>query len=358
MTDASGEAEVLVEQRGRLGLLTLNRPKAINALTRGMVATIRAALHRWADHDAIATVAVIGAGDRGLCAGGDVVGLYRDVTESDGLGAAAFWRDEYTMNARIAEYPKPFVAIQDGIVLGGGIGVSAHGSHRVVTERSKLGFPEVTIGYIPDVGATWLLSHAPGELGTRLALTAANVGPADAILLGLSDHFVPSDRIPTLLTALETEDPTSAIALLAADPEPGILAAQQDWTDAAFSASTVPEILGRLRLTGTAEAAALAEGMALKSPTALAVTLESLRQARQLTSLRAALDQEYRVSRHSSMTADFAEGIRAQLVDKDRKPKWNPTDHADVSPVEVSAFFQTPSDGDLGLSTAVSKETA
>lgn len=357
MTDTTGDAEVLVEVRGRLGLLTLNRPKAINALTHGMVTIIAGALDRWADDDGIATVAVIGAGDRGLCAGGDVVGLYRDVTESDGMGAAAFWRDEYAMNARIADYPKPFVAIQDGIVLGGGIGVSAHASHRVVTERSKLGFPEVTIGYIPDVGATWLLSHAPGELGTRLALTAAHVGPADAILVGFADHFVPSDRIPTLLTALETEEPATAIALLAAEPAPGVLAAQQSWTDETFSAATVPAILGRLRLSGSDEAAALAEGIAHKSPVALAVTLESLRRARELPTLEAALAQEYRVSRHSSTTHDFAEGIRAQLVDKDRNPRWIPSNHADVSPADVSAFFEVPSDGDLASAT-VSKETA
>ncbi|MDR5706151.1 enoyl-CoA hydratase/isomerase family protein [Agromyces aerolatus] len=345
-------AEVIVEQRGRLGLLTLNRPRAINALTHGMVRLIAEALDRWADDDTVATVAVVGSGERGLCAGGDVVSLYRDVTEADGLGAAAFWRDEYTMNARIASYPKPFVAIQDGIVLGGGIGVSAHGSHRIVTERSKLGFPEVTIGFVPDVGATWLLSRAPGELGTRLALSAASIGPADAILVGFSDSFVPSDRLPKLLKALEFEDAATVIEALATEPGPGVLDAQRDWTDEVFAGDSVTDIIERLRDHAAPEASALAESIDQKSPLALAVTLESLRRARELPGLTAALDQEYRVSRHSSAAPDFAEGIRAQLVDKDRNPKWSPSSHAAVAAADVSAVFETPSDGDLGLAAA------
>lgn len=343
------EPEVLVERRGRLGLLTLNRPRAINALTHGMIGDISAALERWADDDEIATVAVVGAGERGLCAGGDVVALYRDVTLGDGLGAAAFWRDEYALNSRIARYPKPYVALQDGIVLGGGIGVSGHGSHRVVTERSKLGFPEVTIGYIPDVGATWLLSRAPGQSGTRVALSAENVAAADAIVLGFSDAYVPSERIPALLRGLETEEPATLLAILSDDPGESTLAAQREWTDHAFAAESVGEILERLRATDLPEAAALAETIEAKSPIALAVTLESLRRAAALPSLEAALDQEYRVSRWSSASHDFAEGIRAHLVDKDRSPRWDPSGHARVTPADVAAFFQTPSDGDLGL---------
>lgn len=348
----SGEAnspDVLVEECGRLGLLTLNRPAAINALTHDMVRLVSDALERWAVDDAIATVAVVGAGDRGLCAGGDVVGLYRDVTQREGLGAAQFWRDEYAMNARIARYPKSFVAIQEGIVLGGGIGISAHGSHRVVTERSKLGFPEVTIGYIPDVGATWLLSRAPGTLGVRLALAAANVGAADAILVGFADAFVPSDRIPALLTALETEEPGTAIALLAEDPGQGALAAQRRWSDEAFAADSVLEILDRLRAIDLPEASDLADAIQAKSPIALAVTLAAIRRAAALPSLETALQQEYRVSRHSSASHDFAEGIRAQLIDKDRNPRWLPPTHAEVSDTDVAAFFETPPDGDLAL---------
>jgi len=356
--DEPDRPDVLVERRGRLGLITLNRPQALNALTHAMVDTVAAALDDWAEDDAISTVAVVGAGDRGLCAGGDIVGLYRDVTEGDGMRAAAFWRAEYAMNARINSYSKPFVAIQDGIVLGGGVGISAFGSHRVVTERSRLGFPEVTIGFIPDVGGTWLLSRAPGEVGTRLALSAETVGPADAIWIGLSDTFVPQARIPELLSALETDGADAAVTAFAADPGPGDLGAQRSWTDAAFSADTIEGILGRLRDSDSPEASAIATVIAEKSPIALAVTLEALRRARSLPSLPHALNQDYRVSRHSSGTHDFAEGIRALVIDKDRNPQWEHRDHGTVTHTEVAAFFARPADGDLNVSESSSKETA
>ena len=341
------EPEVLTVRRGRLGLITLNRPKAINALTHGMVGVITRTLARWRDDSSIAAVAVTGAGDRGLCAGGDVVSLYNNVTMSDGMAAAAFWRDEYAMNAIIAAYPKPYIAIQDGVVLGGGVGVSAHGSHRIVTERTKIGFPETTIGYIPDVGGTWLLSHAPGELGTRLALSSENVGAADAILLGLADHFVPSEKLPQLMAALEMSDATAAIAAVAEEPPAGMLAEQRQWVDGAFGAVDVATILAELRWFDTDEATKLADTISAKSPIALSATLASLRRAAALPDLEAALQQEYRVSRHSSTTHDFAEGIRAQIVDKDRDPKWNPAALADVTSADVEAFFAAPPEGDI-----------
>lgn len=346
---AQDQPSVLVERRGRLGLLTLNRPRAINALTHEMVGLISAALEQWRDDPAVAVVAVVGAGERGLCAGGDVVALYDDCTQGDGLGAAAFWRDEYVMNAAISSYPKPYVAIQDGIVLGGGVGVSAHGSHRIVTERTRIGFPETTIGYVPDVGATWLLSRAPGELGTSLALSSESIGAADAILVGFADSFVPAERISELLAALESEDADSAIARFAADAPEGRLEAQRSWIDAAFAKGSVTEILRALYENGAEDCIALAEEIDRKSPIALAVTLESVRRARSLPSLKDALIQEYRVSRHSSATHDFAEGIRAQLIDKDRNPRWKPSSHAEVSAADVETFFAVPSDGDLVL---------
>lgn len=360
MSDAAVDAPtVIAERRGRLGLITLNRPRAINALTHEMVRLVTGALERWREDADVGWVAVVGAGDRGLCAGGDVVSLYNDATKGDGLGAAAFWRDEYAMNAAIATYPKPYVAMQDGIVLGGGVGVSAHGSHRVVTERTKIGFPETTIGYIPDVGATWLLSRAPGELGTRLALSAESIGAADAILVGFADAFVPSARIPALLAALESEEPSAAIALLAAEPPEGKLSAQRTWTDAAFSAATVSDVLERLREADVPEADALAETIQAKSPIALSVTLEAVRRSRAVTRLEDALCQEYRVSRHSSASHDFAEGIRAQLIDKDRSPRWNPSRLADVTPADIEQFFSEPPEGDLALGIdAPRKETA
>lgn len=345
--------EVLFEQRGRLGLITLNRPKAINALTHGMVNQMRGALARWSDDDTIRTVAITGAGERGLCAGGDIVSLWRDATEGDGSAAADFWFDEYVLNAQIKRYPKPIVAIQDGIVLGGGIGISAHASHRVVTERSKLGLPEVGIGFVPDVGATWLLSHAPGELGTYIALTAGSVRAADAIAVGLSDTFIRSDNLAKLLAALETTDASEAIALLADEPAPGELGEGRAWIDAAFTGDSVTEIVERLQTAGTSEASAAADAITGKSPLALAATLESLRRASTMESLEDALRQEYRVSRRMHAAPDFAEGVRAQVIDKDRNPRWAPASEIDRGTVE--ALFLPLPDRELSIAAPANR---
>ncbi len=349
MTD--DEPPVLLSQRGRLGLIVLNRPRAINALTHAMVLEIAAALDRWEHDDQIATIAITGAGDRGLCAGGDIVSLYEDATKGDGLVAAEFWFDEYHLNARIARYPKPVVAIQDGLVLGGGIGISAHAAFRVVTDRGRLGLPEVGIGFVPDVGATWLLSRAPGRLGLFVALTAATLGAADAIAVGLSDTLIPSARIPRLLTALETTDPGEAVMLLATDAGHSPLNEARSWIDPGFDAPTVPLIIDRLRASGILAAEAAADTIESKSPTATAVALEALRRGAALDSLERALDQEFRVSRHALAWPDFAEGVRAQVIDKDRSPVWRPAAHT-VTPDQVASFFEQHGDRELGLATA------
>ncbi|HOB57822.1 MAG TPA: 3-hydroxyisobutyryl-CoA hydrolase, partial [Rhodoglobus sp.] len=208
-------SDVVITQRGRLGHVLLNRPQAINALTHEMVVQIAAALAAWATDDSVETVAISGAGERGLCAGGDVTAMYRSAVAEGadaGVEAAAFWADEYALNSAIAHYPKPYVALMTGVVLGGGVGVSAHGSHRVVTETTKLGMPEVTIGFVPDVGGTRLLARAPGELGTHLALTGGTMTGADAIALGFADWYVPSVALPALLDDLERMPAADAIA--------------------------------------------------------------------------------------------------------------------------------------------------
>lgn len=319
---------MLFERRGALAQIVLNRPRALNALTHGMVVAIAAALDGWAADDGVRTVALTGAGERGLCAGGDIVAMYRDATAGDGSSTEKFWRDEYALDARIARYPKPFVAVMDGVTLGGGVGLSAHAAHRVVTERSTVGMPETTIGFVPDVGGTWLLSHAPGELGTYLALSATPVGAADAIGIGLADVFLPSERIPALLAALESRPVTEVLAELAAEPPAPSLLPERDWIDGAFAGDDLGAIVSRL------EGREVAGVVAGKSPTALAVTLESLRRARGLPSLEDALAQEFRVSMHSLASPDFAEGIRAQVIDKDRNPRWNPARVEDVTGVE------------------------
>lgn len=346
----STEQKVLVEVRGRVGHLTLNRPRAINALDHPMVQCLDETLTAWEEDDRVDAVVIDGAGERGLCAGGDVRAM-RDSALGDGSGAAAFWRDEYLLNARIARYPKPYVALMDGVVMGGGVGVSAHGSVRVVTERSKVGMPETTIGFTPDVGGTFLLSRAPGELGTHLALTAGSVGAGDAIRLGLADHYVPSEHLPDLTEALlsvSSADEITAVVERFAEPAPEApLSAERDWIDACYSADTAEEIVARLRGHGTPEAEEAAETLLSKSPTSVKVTLEALRRARGLPDLPAVLEQEYRVSCAFLTGSDLAEGIRAQVVDKDRAPHWDPPTLAGVTDVE--RFFVPAPTGPLGL---------
>ncbi|MEN2738874.1 3-hydroxyisobutyryl-CoA hydrolase [Microbacterium sp. X-17] len=342
-------SDVLVERRGRLGLLTLDRPRALNALTHPMVRRIAEAIATWADDDTVGAVAITGAGPRGLCAGGDIVALYRDATEGDGSASRAFWADEYRLDLALARYPKPVVAIQDGLVLGGGIGISAHCSHRVVTERSRLGLPEVGIGFAPDVGATWLLSRAPGRLGLAIGMTGLTVGAGDALALGLSDHSVPSGDLAGLLAALETQEPDAAIAAVAQPAPVSGLLADRDWIDEVFAAADVPAIVERLRGQASERAAELAAALDRVSPTSAAVALRGIRTAAGLGSLAEALVQEYRVSCHAFGTAELREGIRAQVIDKDRAPRWRPATHDAVTPEAVAAYFAAPVCGDLDL---------
>ncbi|GCD94560.1 3-hydroxyisobutyryl-CoA hydrolase [Embleya hyalina] len=345
------EDTVLVDRigpAGRLGRITLNRPRAINALDHPMVRRITVALDEWARDDSVAAVLITGAGERGLCAGGDIRAIRADALEG-GHAAREFWRDEYLLNARIAAYPKPYVAIMDGVVMGGGVGVSAHGDVRVVTERSTVAMPETGIGFVPDVGGTYLLSRAPGELGTHLALTAGAIGAADAILCGLADHFVPSDRLPALLDALAAGDPAGAAARHAEPAPAGVLAERRAWIDACYAADRVEEILDRLLDSGEPAAKEAAEQIAAKSPTALKVTLAALRRARRAESLGAVLDQEYRVSCAAVTTPDLVEGVRAQVVDKDRRPRWSPATLAEVAAADVEAFFAPLGERELGL---------
>ncbi|CAM4474006.1 enoyl-CoA hydratase/isomerase family protein [Nocardia ninae] len=348
----TSEPEVLIEKQDGLGLITLNRPKAINALNHSMALAISEALHAWTDDDEVRTVVVTGAGERGLCAGGDIVAIHTDAT-GGAAGADSptgrFWRDEYVLNALIGRYPKPYVVVMDGIVMGGGVGLSGHGSHRIVTERSKIGMPEVGIGFIPDVGGTYLLSRTPGELGTHVALTTARMNAGDAIAAGFADYYIASEHLPALLDTLRTETAEIAIAKFAsAAPASGLLA-QQDWIDACYGADTVEEIVARLQAHEAPEAAKAAADILTKSPVALKVTLRSLRSARSAPNLEAVLNEEYRVSIAALASADLVEGIRAQVIDKDRNPQWSPATLADVTTAQVDAYFAELGDQELGL---------
>ncbi|GGT13512.1 enoyl-CoA hydratase/isomerase family protein [Streptomyces purpureus] len=339
---------VVVRTEGHLGRIVLNRPKALNALTHAMVRRIADALSAWEDDPAVRAVLVTGAGERGLCAGGDIRAIHDDA-RSGGTASAGFWRDEYRLNARIARFPKPYVAVMDGLVMGGGVGISAHGGVRIVTERSRVAMPETGIGFVPDVGGTYLLARAPGELGTHLALTATAVGAGDALLCGLADHFVPSALLPRLAEDLAREPVAEVLPRYARPAPEGELAAQREWIDACYAAGTVEEIVERLENHGGPAAKEAAAAVLAKSPTALKVTFEALRRARRLGSLERVLEQEYRVSCAALTSADLVEGIRAQVIDKDRRPRWSPPTLADVTDADVARYFTPLGDRELRL---------
>lgn len=338
--------QVVFERRGRLGLITLNRTEAVNALTSEMVDALLEQLGSWAEDDDVATVLVQGAGERGLCAGGDIVAIYQDILAT-GSETADFWQREYRLNSLISRYPKPYVAFMDGLVLGGGVGISAHGSLRIVTERTRMGMPETTIGFVPDVGGTYLLSRAPGEAGTHAALTGAHLNGGDAIFLGLADHYIRSEKLTELAVALEAESAEAAVARFTELAPASVLEAQRDWIDSCYSSSDAEEILLRLKAAG-GKAEEAARTILAKSPTAVKVALESLRRVQGLT-LDEALAQEYRVGLKFLTTPDFQEGIRAQIVDKDRNPRWKPGILAEVPAGDVVQYFAPLGHRELNL---------
>ena len=345
------EADVLFEMRGTLGVVTLNRPRVVNALNGTMVTAMLETLADWAEDPSVAQVLVRGAGERGLCAGGDIVAIHRDML-SGGTQTEGFWAAEYRLNALINSYPKPYIAYMDGLVLGGGVGISAHGSHRIVTERTRSGMPETTIGFVPDVGGTYLLSRAPGESGTHAALTGEHLGPAEVLYLGLADHLVDSARATELFAALE-QAPVDLVLPGFILPRPASeLESWRSWLDGAYRGECVEHILdalGRLADGGNDEARKSVETLAGKSPTALKLTLASLRRARNLATLEQALEQEYRVGLHLLESRDFPEGIRAQVIDKDRAPAWSPATLAEVSQAAVEAAFAPLGERELKL---------
>ena len=336
--DESVEVEVLRRRRGALGHLILNRPRAINALNQRMVDILAATLATWADEDAVRTVVLSGAGDRGLCAGGDIVAIYRSVVGGRD-DAQRFWASEYALDAAIARYPKPYVALMDGLVLGGGIGLSAHGSIRIVTERTRVGMPEVSIGFFPDVAGTSLLARAPGELGTHLALTGGTASGADAIALGLADHFVASERLPALVEALETGDADEVVREFAEPAPASELLAQRAWIDAAYAGDDAATIVERLAASPDPAAREAAATILTKSPTSVAVTLAALRSSHELPDLEAAFDRDYRIASRFTRGTEVIEGIRAQVIDKDRDPHWSPATLAEVTPDAVAQYF-------------------
>lgn len=333
---------VLIERKGALGRIRLNRPKALNSLTLDMVRRIERALDAFAADGDIRAVLITGEGERGLCAGGDIRAIFDSGRAKDGLGET-FWREEYQMNACIAAYAKPYIALMDGITMGGGVGVSAHGRHRIVTERTRLAMPETGIGFFPDIGGTWLLSRAPGEIGTYLGLTGAQIGAGDAIYAGFADIFVPIEKAPGLVEGLAalSSDSTAgaAIAAFAGTSPDAPLAAQRSLIDDCFAFDRVEDILAALTHARTPFASDTHAALMAKSPTSLKLTLRLLRLARQSADLETCLAREFAAAARILDGHDFYEGVRAAVIDKDRNPRWSPDTLDAVSAQDIDAYL-------------------
>ena len=342
---ADAEGDLIVRREGSAGIIRLNRPKAINAVTLEMFRDIDKALDAFEADPAVAVVVLEGAGERGLCAGGDIRSLYESSKARGDLGKI-LWREEYILNARIAKFPKPYVAFMDGIVMGGGVGLSAHARHRVVTEKTKLAMPEVGLGFFPDVGGTWLLSRSPGESGSYFGLTGQTMNGPDAIYAGFADAVVPSAKLAALregLTGLCLGTTSGEVKRLidgfATGETSGPVAAMRSNIDAWFGHDRMQDIVAALQRDGSELAASTLKTLGEKSPRGMVVTLKLLRLARGSSSLEACLVREYRAALQVFASDDFREGVRAAVIDKDRNPKWSPARIEDVTPAMVAPYF-------------------
>ena len=342
--------EIIVREQRALRRITLNRPKAINALTLEMAVAMTARLRSWASDPAVGAILIDGAGERALCAGGDIRALY-DAAKSGNPLPQTFWSTEYRLDVLIARYPKPVIAVMDGLVMGGGVGLSAHAAHRIVTERSAIAMPEVGIGFFPDVGASFLMARSPGYAGTYLMLTGERMGAADAIYSGLADVYVPAAKLPELPAVLAdcrtSRDVHAQLDAMAAAPPPGKLPAARRWIDNCFGADRVEGIVERLAACNIDAAQAALAAMGKMSPTSLKVTLRNIRAALSFERVEESFQQDYRIALACIAGHDFIEGIRAQIVDKDRHPHWRPERIEDVAMDIVDRHFQSLGDREL-----------
>ena len=333
----TAEDTVVTSRDGRIGRILLNRPKALNALDLQMIRACAAILETWREDPHVDAVVIQGAGDRAFCAGGDIRALRDGQLSGDRPSVDQFFREEYALNLTIATYPKPYIALIDGICMGGGIGLSVHAPYRVATEHAGFAMPETAIGFFPDIGATFLLPRLPGQLGTYLGLTGLRVTGADAVHAGLATHFTPRAHLAGLSAAL-AQDGVAALAPYNETLPAFSLAAHRAAIDHCFSAATVSDIVTRLEATGAEWADAALKALRHVSPSALHFTLRALRRGRDLT-LKQALDAEFALTRTTMAYPDFAEGVRAMVVDKDRKPAWRPATIQAVDPATIDALF-------------------
>ena len=337
--------DLLFERRGAAGLITLNRPHALNAVSLAMVRELTRQLAEWETDPAVTRVIVASRDPRAFSAGGDVRALY-DLGRAGRFDEAlGYFREEYALNTHIKSYRKPYVALIDGIVMGGGVGISVHGSHRVAGDKFAFAMPEVGIGFFPDVGATWFLPRLPGRLGTYCALTGERLDGADAVVAGIATHRVPSARFPNLIESLCDADPVEeSLAACAQSPARGAAAARRNAITAWFEADQVEEILGALDAEGAMQgpnAAFAAETAALmrtKSPTSLKLALAQMRRGATLD-FAECMRTEFRIVSRVVRGHDFYEGVRAVIIDKDQAPQWQPASLAAVDPAEVERHF-------------------
>ena len=342
---AGPEPDLIARREGAAGIIRLNRPKTINAVTLEMFRDVDKALDAFEADPAVGLILLEGAGERGLCAGGDIRALYENSKVKGDLGKI-LWREEYILNARIAKFPKPYVAFMDGIVMGGGVGLSAHGRHRVVTERTRLAMPEVGLGFFPDVGGTWLLSRSPGEIGTYFGLTGQTMNGPDAVYARFADEVVPSGKLAALREALvdlragvSSAEVKSAIDRFATGEAAGPVAAMQFQIDRWFGHDRMQDIVAALQRDGSELARSTLKTLNEKSPRGMVVALKLLRLARTASSLEQCLVREYRAALEVFASDDFREGVRAAVIDKDRNPRWSPARIEDVTPEMVAPYF-------------------
>jgi enoyl-CoA hydratase len=341
--------DLIVRSLGALRRITLNRPQALNAITLDMAVAMTALLRQWQSDPSVGAVLIDGAGERGLCAGGDIRALYEAAKTEQLMTAdslpARFWAIEYKLNVLIARYAKPIVAVMDGLVMGGGVGVSAHAAHRVVTERSAIAMPEVSIGFFPDVGASYLLARAPGSIGTYLALSGQRVAAADALFCKIADIHVPVDRLVELPAALANcrshDEVRARLEGLSGASGPARLPKQREWIDGCYGGDVLEDIVARLHACRAEGAQAALEVMGKASPTSLKVTLRNIRTAATFDRLEQSFTQDYRIALACIAEHDFIEGIRAAIIDKDRKPRWRPDTIEAVTREIVDRHFQS-----------------
>jgi enoyl-CoA hydratase/carnithine racemase len=341
--------DILIRKIGQAGRITLNRPQALNAVTHDMCGAIEAAIDDWATDDGVALVIIDAAGDRAFCAGGDIVQMHRTAAAGDFAYGRTYWADEYRMNAKIFNFPKPYVAFMQGYTMGGGVGISCHGSHRIVCESSQISMPECGIGLVPDVGGSLLLSRAPGRLGEYLGTTATRMGPGDAIFAEFADYYIPNDQWPALIAALEETGDPGAVDDASRPAPDSPLRETRALIDAHFGGETMGDILRSMPHAPDDFTKSALTSLRRHSPLSLACTVEMIHRVRGAQKIERALEMEYRFTYRAAQHGDFIEGIRAAIIDKDHAPKWRHERVEDVGAMEVARMLLPLGDNTLSF---------